>query len=141
MNIFLCTAKPRSVNAKNTDKYKVAIRTAFAKYCPGVTLMTEPLYGVTYYFHQQPNQLDADNLSKPIWDALEKLAYQDDGVIQLRHSGIIDLRQTDLTTFDLSKVPDQVANDIIAFAGTEAHIIYVEFGILAAEMFVFGQSD
>ncbi len=142
MYAFLCTDRPRSVNAKRTDKYQEQIRQAFRKYCRLADLLREPLYGIAYYFHAEHNQLDADNLSKPIWDALEGLAYQDDSVVQLRHSGIIDLRQTDLTVFDLSQMPDNVANAMVDFVATEEkHIIYVEFGSLKPEMFVFGCSE
>lgn len=140
MRAFLCTHRPRSVNAKYTSRYQEHIRTAHAKYCSSSRVIAEPLYGITYYLHKKPTQLDADNLSKPIWDALEGVVYDDDLVVQLRHSGVIDLGKADLTVLDLSRIPDSVANDIIAFAGTEDHIIYVEFGLLQPEMFVFGQT-
>lgn len=140
MKAFLCTHRPRSVNAKHTDRFQEHIREAFSAYCTLEEPADNLLYGVVYYFHNQRNQLDADNLSKPIWDALEGIAYKDDLIIQLRHAGIVNLRKTDLTVFDLSRVPDQVANDIIAFAGTKDHILYVEFGPLEAEMFTFGHA-
>lgn len=140
MQAFLCTYRPRSINAKHTDRFLERIWEAFSKYCFVEQPIATPLYGIVYYFHNQPNQLDADNLSKPVWDALEGIAYKNDLIIQLRHSGVIDLRKTDLTLVDLSRVPDSVANDIIAFAGTNDHILYVEFGPLQTEMFTFGHS-
>lgn len=140
MQAFLCTYRPRSINAKYTDRYQERIWEAFSTYCAVEQPLDTPLYGIVYYFHNQPNQLDADNLSKPIWDALEGIAYQDDLIIQLRHAGVINLRKTDLTVFDLSRVPDLVANDMIAFAGTRDHIVYVEFGSLESEMFTFGHT-
>ncbi len=137
MQAFLCTDRPRSVNAKRTDFFKTQIQQAFARYCSTDEMIDKPLYGVVYYFHRKPNDLDADNLSKPIWGALETVVYKDDRIIQLRHAGIIDLRKTDLTLFDLTNVSDQIADDMIAFAGEKDHILYVEFGLLQLEMFTF----
>lgn len=138
MQAFICAYRPRSINAKHTDRFQEQIRQAFATYCTIEQLFDIPLYGIVYYFHKRSNQLDADNLSKPIWDALEGVAYQDDRIIQLRHAGIIDLQKIDLAVLDLSNIPDAVANDIIALAGNRDHILYVEFGPLASEMFTFG---
>ncbi len=139
MRAFLSSQRPRSVNARMTDRFQERIRQAYHTYYPATDLLAEPLYGVVYYFHNQHNQLDADNLSKPIWDALEGLAFEDDRVIQLRHAGVVDLRSTDMTTFDLSSMPDTVIDDFIEMIGSEDHVLYVEFGNLDQSMFLFGQ--
>jgi hypothetical protein len=69
---FLCNFRPRSVQAKYTQAYKEAIVDAYRTYYDGVNpLLESELYGISYYFHRRPAQIDADNLSKPIWDALE----------------------------------------------------------------------
>ena len=102
-------------------------------------MFNQPLYGVVYYFYRRNNQLDADNLSKPVWDALEGVAFENDLLIRLRHAGVVDLRSTDMTTFDLSKMPDTVADNFIQMIGVEEHILYVEFGILHQSMFLLGQ--
>jgi hypothetical protein len=126
------------VNARTTDTFQRRLRESYQAYCPNDKLLTEPLYGVVYYFHNRHNQLDADNLSKPIWDALEGLAFEDDLLIQIRHSGVVDLRSTDMTTFDLSDMPDNVAEQFIQMIGIEDYILYVEFGNLHYRMFTFG---
>jgi len=65
---FLCTFKPRSVNAKGTAKYKEKIIDSFKQYYPDNNLCyDEELYGISYYFYKRKTELDADNLSKPIW--------------------------------------------------------------------------
>jgi Holliday junction resolvase RusA-like endonuclease len=138
MRAFLSNQKPRSVNARTTDRFQERIRQSYREYNSADILLTEPLYGVVYYFHKRNNQLDADNLSKPIWDALEGVVFGDDLLIQIRHAGIVDLRNTDMTTFDLSNMPDLVAEQFIQMIGVEDHILYVELGSLHQSMFVFG---
>jgi hypothetical protein len=139
MQAFLCTHRPRSVNARTTGRFQQLIREAYLNYYPAGERLHHPLYGIVYYFHNKPNQLDADNLSKPIWDALKGLVYDDDLIIQLRHAGVIDLSRTDMTLFDLSKMPDKVAIDFIGMIGSKSNILYVEFGKLDQGMFIFGQ--
>lgn len=139
MQAFLCTHRPRSVNARNTDKFQEHIREAYHIYCIPGELIDAPLYGVVYYFHSRHNQLDADNLSKPVWDALEGVVYEDDLIIKLRHAGIVDLRGTDINLFDLSRMPDTIAADFIAMIGSKDYILYVEFGQLSQDMFLFGR--
>lgn len=138
MRAFLSNQKPRSVNARMTDRFQEGIRQSYREYCPDSEPLNDELYGVVYYFHKRHNQLDADNLSKPIWDALEGIAFENDLLIRLRHAGVVDLRK-DMTTIDLSNMPDTVVDNFIQMLGVEEHIVYVEFGILHQSMFLFGQ--
>ena len=128
------------MNAKGTSNFQERIRHSYHAYYPDQELMDGVLYGIVYYFHKRNNQLDADNLSKPVWDALEGVAFNDDRSIQLRHAGVVDLRSTDMTAFDLSRMPDMVADSFIEMIGTEDHVLYVEFGGLHQRMFRFGQA-
>jgi hypothetical protein len=43
-----------------------------------------------------------------------------------------------LRAFDLSRVPDAVATELMSAVGSQEHIIYVEYGKLQDEMFAFG---
>jgi hypothetical protein len=138
MTAFVCTARPRSVNAKGTATYQQLLRDAFAFFHEAHVPADEPKYGLAYYFHARPTELDADNLSKPIWDALEGLCYADDRSIRDRRSGTVDLRSNDFHAFNLSRLPDDVAAALINAIGAEDHILYVEFGALNDQMFAFG---
>jgi hypothetical protein len=91
-----------------------------------------------YHLHAKPTQLDADNVSKPVWDALEGIGYRDDEVIKHRRAGLIDLRSKDLRAFDLSGMPDSVAADLISAVGVYDDIVYVEYGALREDMYEFG---
>lgn len=53
------------------------------------------LYARVYYFHKGPRQIDADNLSKPVLDALSKIVYEDDNLVIDRQAVKINLREKD----------------------------------------------
>lgn len=92
MYAFLCNLRPRSVNAKQSEKYKNGIQNAFRHYHGNMPAVSGNLYGFVYYFHRVKTELDADNVSKPIWDALNSVAYADDKIIRFRSSGMFDLQ-------------------------------------------------
>jgi len=129
------------VNAKTSERYKAGIKGAFQTYHSDVGLLNHGLYGVVYYFHNTPVQLDADNLSKPIWDALESTAYTDDRAIRLRIAGVFDLRSEPLEVLDLSQMPDYVLEDFLEMIDNEDHILYVEVGRLDYSLFRFGREE
>lgn len=99
------------------------------------------LYGAVYYLKNSKHMLDADNLSKPVWDALTGLAYEDDVQVLLRHSGIVDMRLRGASEFDLSTLPDDVAEQLIQTIGSEEHVVYIEIGPVDVSMFRFGLSQ
>jgi len=138
MRAFICCKRPRSVNAKGSKTFKRFIQEAYTKYC-GEAPENNPVYSRIYYFSKVSHQLDADNLSKPIIDALEGYAFHDDLVVEFRQSGVVDLRKDDVSGFDISGMPDAVVDDFFQNVGTEEHLIYVEIGLLSKEMFQFGQ--
>jgi hypothetical protein len=137
MKAFICTKRPRSVNAKGTSSFQQFVVEAFRGFHQEAVCATQPLYGIVYYLPARPTELDADNLSKPIWDALQGICYDDDKRVRHRRAGIIDLQTTELQAFDLSAVPDDVAAALIRAVGTEDHVLYIEYGSLSDRMFVF----
>lgn len=137
---FICPRRPRSVNAKGTSTFKGFVRDAYEKYCDSDTFDV-PIYSRIYYFKNVAHQLDADNLSKPILDALEGFAYQDDSIVELRQSGIVDLTRDDISGFDVSNMPESIFLDFLGAVGSEDHLIYVEIGVLTKRMFEFGNPN
>jgi hypothetical protein len=124
---FLCAFRPRSVNAKRTAKFKEKIVSSFKDYYPNDHVYyKEALYGISYYFHKRKTDLDADNLSKPIWDALSSVVYEDDRIIKLRYSGIYDISDL-ITKFDFTKMPKNVYSDFLEYIEKYEHIVYIEF--------------
>jgi hypothetical protein len=76
-----------------------------------------------------------------VWDALTGLSYNDDSQIRLRHAGVIDLREVEFKSFNLSKIPDTVANALLEVLGTEPHVVYIELGSLQDDMYEFGRGQ
>ena len=99
--------------------------------------MNESLYGFVYYFHKIKTQLDADNLSKPVWDALGTVVYTDDKLVKFRSSAVFDLRATGIEVLDLSDIPDYLLDDFLEMIENEDHILYVEVGKFDYELFQF----
>ncbi len=97
MRAFLCKTEPVSQNNTNTEhktRYKEQLQEAYQQYYPGdVEQFKARLYGFVYYFFKRkPAVDDADNISKPVWDALQRLIYKNDKQIKIRYAGIVDLR-------------------------------------------------
>jgi hypothetical protein len=135
---FLCTSRPRSINAKKTEKYKRGIIDSFEHYYPENKLWyDEEIYGISYYFYKKKTSLDADNLSKPIWDALNSILYQDDKIIKLRYSGVYDLSKP-VMGLDFTKMPQRVYLDFLEYIEKYEHIIYIELGKLQDDLYVMG---
>jgi Holliday junction resolvase RusA-like endonuclease len=137
MHAFLSNLKPRSVNARTSELYKNGIQDAFRRYHQTMITDSENLYGFIYYFHRVKTELDADNLSKPIWDALTAVAYTDDKIIRFRSSGVFNLQDEQLEVLDLSEMPDYVFEDFLSMIEREDHILYVEFGRFDYGLFRF----
>jgi len=135
MYVFLNNSRPRSVNAKYTEKFKQDIQKAFKEYNFSANQLEGNLYGVVYYFHRVQTQIDADNISKPIWDALNTIAYSDDKNIKLRIAGVFDLISESIEAL---KIPQSVLGDFLKMIDEgKEHILYVEIGSLDYSLFEF----
>jgi len=137
MYSVVAATRPRSVQAKKTLHYKNEIVRAFQRYVPAPQQLDGPLYGVVYYFHNVPTDTDADNISKPVWDSLEGMAFANDRHIKLRLAGIHDLSLAGLERLDLSGVPEDLARDLDELVASEDHILYIEVGKLHESMYRF----
>ncbi len=140
MRAFICLERPLSVNSKNTARFQQAVKVAYRNAYPEEDGLWEDIYGIAYYFHRQRSTLDADNLSKPVWDALRGAGYADDNLLKLRLAGIVDLNNPELAGIDISSLPDAAANELLRAMGEQNHVLYVEFGPLTKQMFRFGLS-
>ena len=147
MYVFLCNLKPHSANKRYKEKYKEnykkELQKAFYMYNDKANPLEGNLYGVVYFFHnvKDKDMPEADNISKPLWDALNKIAYPDDKNIILRIAGVFDLNLEQIDIIDLSQMPDLILDDfseMIEENGREQRIIYVEIGKLNYNLFKFG---
>ncbi len=138
MDVFLCNLRPRSVRAKTPERYKAGIRGAFRLFCPEPTCGPGPLYASVYYFHRRLSDQDADNISKPILDALEGLAYEDDRIVRFRQAAMFSLDSDPLSDLNLSGVPEEMLGPLLEMLEREDHVLYVELGRLKFQQFRFG---
>ena len=137
MYSFVVSTKPKSYNSKDKKKaleYQIQMQVAFAKSYPRHSLLTEDLYGMIYHFFRRNIGIDADNLSKPVWDGLKGIVFEDDKQVKLRIAGSFDLTANDLTVLDFSGLPGAVIASLLEAVETEEHVLYVECGRFTTDM-------
>lgn len=138
-----CIVIRKPLSANNTKKraeYKTIIETAFNQFHDTIIPFSGKLYGVVYYFYntvQKGQRIDADNLSKPIWDCLKPFLYADDIQVKLRIAGSIDLRDGDFEELDISKLSFEISEQLLDAIDNEDHILYIECGELQQSLFKF----
>lgn len=120
---FLLKREPRSYNAKSRHKYQADIKKEFDKLNIKEPL-TDILYTRVYYFHKKKTSIDADNLSKPIHDALNG----DDNLVKYRVCSTIDLRKNEITEIDLSNMSSGSYIEFYNAIATEENVVYIEIG-------------
>jgi Holliday junction resolvase RusA-like endonuclease len=138
MYAFVAPTRPRSVQARKTAHYKDEVVRAFHRYVPAAEQLDGPLYGVVYYFHNVQTDTDADNISKPVWDCLEGIAFANDRSIKLRIAGMHDLAPAGIETLDISRISPRLVPDLHDLIKPADHVLYVEVGKLHDSMFRFG---
>jgi len=95
------------------------------------------LYGIAYYFYKKNVGLDADNISKPIWDCLTNYLYSDDKQVKIRLAGCFDLSKNDFDVLNVTGVSGIVVAELVEAIEKEDHIVYVECGHLSNNHFKF----
>jgi len=119
------------------DNYISELKKSYILYNPTMTVMTEDLYGLVYYFQKKKTGTDADNISKPIWDCLKEILFIDDKQVKFRIAGIIDISHDDLSSIDFTNVRGEIVADLFeAFEQTD-HFTYIECGELNNTMYKF----
>jgi Holliday junction resolvase RusA-like endonuclease len=131
MHSFILRQKPNSYNSNTGNKkvnYTTKIQNAFRQFYPTHTTLTNELYGTLYYFYKRDINIDADNLSKPVWDGLTKFLYADDSQIKLRIAGCFDISKNDFNVLDTSGLSGDMLTELLDAFDTEEHILYIECG-------------
>jgi Holliday junction resolvase RusA-like endonuclease len=135
---FISKRKPRSFNAGTCQRYKDDIRRDFSKNRFRDVPLGGELYSRIYYFHAERTTIDADNLSKPIVDALKGGAYSDDNIIVFRASARIDIFNAGIDEFDVTNIPAKTLKDLLEVWDSEKHFLYIEIGQFSNKMILFG---
>lgn len=144
MKSFIIKRQPKAYQGSKTFKsiaaktlYIDTLKIAASTYNSLGTVYTEDLYGIVYYFQKTKTGTDADNISKPIWDCLKKILFDDDKRVKLRISGIVDFPLGNMQIIDFTNVDGAVAVDLLDAFDEEDHIVYIECGKLSNSMFKF----
>ena len=118
-----------STDAKKKDKYVQLIRDTFDKEYNGKVPKFgkgSELYGQVCFFTSEGTDLDADNISKPVWDALEGVVFENDKQIVMRKSTVIYKTRHDLIALDGNS--DRAADLLQAIQSKKVKFIYIECG-------------
>jgi hypothetical protein len=126
------------MNAKGRPKYQQKLQELCKGQIPELSMQDGELYAAIYYFHKVPATQDADNISKPILDALKGLMYTDDRVVKLRQAAMVDLRSRPLELLDLSRMPDSIFGAFIEELDSQDYTVYIEIGRLDYRQIQFG---
>ncbi len=116
---------------------------ALVEFNPGFEKRSGSLYGVVYYFYRKETGIDADNISKPIWDCLRGITYDDDSQVAFRVAAKTLVRDSSLTVReelpDLQGLPKNVLSAFNEFVEQVEirHFVYVELGQWAKQLVKF----
>ena len=135
---FVVFQKPYSYNSQSTRK-KNKMRAEFSfelqKKYKSLKILENNLYGLVYYIRPQVNTLDADNISKPIWDALTGVTYDDDRKIVHRRATIIEA--DDFSTLSIDSITSTDLKRILKAVEKGLDVIYIEMGIYNPKLIEF----
>jgi Holliday junction resolvase RusA-like endonuclease len=150
MHSFIIKRQPKAYQGSKTFKstlskenYIKDLQSSLLEYNPLSNAYDDHnLYGIVYYFFNKNTGTDADNISKPIWDCLKGILFNDDKQIKLRTAGAFDLGSNDFNVIDFSRVKGEIVADLLESFDDDEHVVYIECGILDFSMFKFNlESD
>ena len=131
---FVVSTQPKSYNSRKILPYQERIKVAFEGDYPGHTPLTTEVYGLVYHFFRRDIGIDADNLSKPVWDSLKGVLFEDDKQVSMRIAGSFDLSANDLTILDFSGLTGAIITALLSAIQTSEHVLYVECGNFTTDM-------
>ncbi len=145
MELVIKGIVPLSYNSKNKAKYQAKIRSAFLRKYSGNVPMFSPnddLYARAYFFTSDGVNVDSDNISKPIWDAVNNLVYVDDRKIVMRTAAVIDVNMHSFNQIDTELIDSDVAADLMQNL-TDANVkcLYIECGNFNESMIKVGEGN
>ena len=138
---FFCECKPASYQGSKDSKraYKHRLESSFKRYYTGM-MPDIPLFANIYHFYNEDVKIDADNISKPTWDALTNVAFSDDKQIIIRSAASIDMRSG---TFEIDpdSVPADIRYDFLEAIHIKPHTVFIEVGEMKTLENLFNQSS
>lgn len=83
--------------------------------------------------------LDADNISKPVWDSLSDVAYSDDRQIKIRSAVAIDISKLNIMDFDQDNLSTGDVYDLSEGILDSDHTLYIQVGRIEDYGKIFNQ--
>lgn len=107
--LVVVTGHPVSIQGDSKPKtyWKSKVAAEAVKVCPSQLLDQDLVITITF-FHERKPRFDTDNVCKPICDALNGIAYQDDKQLIERHARLRDLNGA----FHIKGVAPEIATAI-----------------------------
>lgn len=127
------------MNAKGCPRYQQAIKGDFDRWRCQPISSSNGVYARIYYFHSKATGHDADNISKPIVDALKGKAYPDDNCVVLRTAAKIDLSSSKSEEFNITHIQAPLLSELLDAWDEEEHFVYIELGDFSKDMIIFGR--
>ncbi len=144
MELVIRNLVPLSYNSRNKVSYQNQIRSAFQRKYKGVVPTfhaNEELYARVYFFTSDGVNVDCDNISKPIWDAVNNLVYVDDRKIVMRTAAVIDVNIHSFSIIDTSSIDSVVAADLMqGLTETNVKCLYIECSKFKESMIKIGEA-
>ena len=143
MYSFILTEQPKTFNSwdnKKKQTYRPSVETSFKRFNPDFNRILEKntdLYGIVCYFFKKDVGTDADNISKPLWDCLENVLFEDDHQIKLRIAACFPISKG-INVLDFSNLTGEILGELLEAIDNYDHVVYVECGFLDNSMFKFG---
>ncbi len=145
MELVIRGLVPLSYNAKSKTVYQKKIRSAFLRKYKGVVPTfpaNEELYARVYFFTSDGVNVDSDNISKPIWDAVNNLVYVDDRKIVMRIAAVIDVNLHPINIIDTSSIDGAVAADLMqGLSEVDVKCLYIECNKFKESMIRIGEAN
>lgn len=148
MELVIHGLVPLSYNSRNVNNkkaYSNRIRSAFLRKYKGAVPRfpaDEELYARVYFFTSDGVNIDCDNISKPIWDAVRGLVYEDDRNIVFRTASVIDVNIHPFNIIDTSSIEGAVAADLMqGLAAPYVKCMYIECGQFKEPMIKIGAAN
>lgn len=127
---FVYSGRPLSYNCTDKRKKEAYMRRISSTYLRKYvgSIIDSDLYAIVYYFFKDDVNLDADNISKPVWDSLSSIGYMDDNQIKIRTAVAIDVNKHSIMDFDQDNLSTDDVFDLFESIFGNEHTLYIQVG-------------
>jgi Holliday junction resolvase RusA-like endonuclease len=99
------------------------------------------LHGKVFYIHKVYDPKDADNISKPLWDALQYQLFEDDNQILHRQALKVKENQPNILALNVTEMADMDYYHLIEFLidsnNSDDRLMYIELSDYKSENVIF----